>query len=62
MKYFKLLNKNIQEYSEYDSSAIGLYIINISPILLTKDLIKVLSKYGPITNAAIIGNTLNILY
>jgi len=50
-------NNYTNEYSEYDSSAIGLYIINISPILLTKDLIKVLSKYGPITNAAIIGGS-----
>jgi len=48
-------NNYTNEFSEYDSSAIGLYIINISPTLLTKDLIKVLSKYGPITNAAIIG-------
>jgi hypothetical protein len=52
-----LQNNNINEYSEYDSSAIGLYIINISPVLLTKDLIKVLSKYGPITSAAIIGGS-----
>jgi len=43
------------DYSEYECSAVGIYIINISPTLLTKDLIKVLSKYGPITNAAIIG-------
>ncbi|ORX54905.1 hypothetical protein BCR36DRAFT_403273 [Piromyces finnis] len=48
-------NNYSNDYSEYECSAIGLYIINISPILLTKDLIKVLSKYGPITNAAIIG-------
>jgi len=48
-------NNYTNDYSEYECSAIGLYIINISPTLLTKDLIKVLSKYGPITNAAIIG-------
>jgi len=48
-------NTYTNDYSEYECSAIGLYIINISPTLLTKDLIKVLSKYGPITNAAIIG-------
>ncbi|OUM68200.1 hypothetical protein PIROE2DRAFT_4207 [Piromyces sp. E2] len=48
-------NTYSNDYSKYECSAIGLYIINISPTLLTKDLIKVLSKYGPITNAAIIG-------
>jgi len=50
-------NNYTNDYSEYECSAIGLYIINISPTLLTKDLIKVLSKYGPITNAAIIGGS-----